>query len=41
MTRHYQQSLPAAVRAHLRCTVVDELQPIEQKHDIEGLMMGG
>ena len=33
---------PAAGRApHLHCTVVDELAPIMQKHDIEGLMMGG
>lgn len=41
VTRSYFQSLPAAVRDHLRCTVVEELRPIEQKHDIEGLMMGG
>ena len=41
VTRNHHESLPAAVRAHLRCIVVDELEPIEQKHDIEGLMMGG
>jgi Phytanoyl-CoA dioxygenase (PhyH) len=41
VTRAYHEGLPAAVRDHLRCTVVDELQPIEQRHDIEGLMMGG
>lgn len=41
VTRSYHESLPPLVRDHLRCTVVDELQPIEQKHDIEGLMMGG
>ncbi len=36
----YLDGLPAAVRDHLRCTVVDELRPIEQRHDIEGLVMG-
>jgi hypothetical protein len=41
LTRGYHDSLPEVVRAHLRCHVVDELVPIEQKHDIEGLMMGG
>jgi hypothetical protein len=35
------ESLPDMVRQHLRCTVVDKLEPIVQKHDIEGLMMGG
>jgi ectoine hydroxylase-related dioxygenase (phytanoyl-CoA dioxygenase family) len=33
-------ALPATVRDHLACTVTDELTPIEQRHDIEGLMMG-
>jgi len=28
------------VRDHLSCPVVDELSPITQKHDIEGLVMG-
>lgn len=41
VTRGFHESLPSEVREHLRCTVVEELQPIEQKHDIEGLMMGG
>jgi hypothetical protein len=41
VTRAYHEALPAGVRRHLRCTVVDELRPIVQKHDIEGLMMGG
>jgi hypothetical protein len=36
----YLRTLPAVVRDHLRCTVVDELRPIEQRHDIEGLVMG-
>jgi hypothetical protein len=41
VTRGYYDSLPDLVRSHLRCTLVDELRPIVQKHDIEGLMMGG
>ena len=41
LTRDYAGSLAASVRSHLRCTVVDELSPITQRHDIEGLMMGG
>jgi hypothetical protein len=41
LTGAYYDSLPDMVREHLRCTVVDKLEPIVQKHDIEGLMMGG
>jgi hypothetical protein len=41
VTPDYYDALPEVVRAHLRCRLVPELQPIEQKHDIEGLMMGG
>jgi len=41
LTRRYHAGLPAQVREHLRCRVVDHLEPIRQKHDIEGLMMGG
>jgi hypothetical protein len=41
LTRSYFDTVPEAVRPHLRCTLVDELGPIVQKHDIEGLMMGG
>jgi ectoine hydroxylase-related dioxygenase (phytanoyl-CoA dioxygenase family) len=33
-------ALPESLRPHLRCQVVDELQPLAQKHDIEGLVMG-
>jgi Phytanoyl-CoA dioxygenase (PhyH) len=40
VTRGYWQSLPERVRAHLACPVVEELTPIVQKHDIEGLVMG-
>ena len=41
VTRGYYDALPDEVRAHLRCRVVDQLEPIIQKHTIEGLMMGG
>ncbi len=41
VTRGFYESLPQRVRDHLVCPVVDELTPITQKHDIEGLMMGG
>ncbi len=40
-TRRAYESLPEAVSRHLPCRLVDELEPIVQKHDIEGLMMGG
>jgi hypothetical protein len=41
VTRTFYDALPERVRRHLVCPVVDELTPITQKHDIEGLMMGG
>ncbi|MFI7576644.1 phytanoyl-CoA dioxygenase family protein [Micromonospora sp. NPDC049497] len=40
VTRGYWENLPASVRAHLPCPVVDTLTPIRQKHTIEGLVMG-
>ncbi len=40
VTRGYLDGLPAVVRDHLRCPVVDQLVPITQKHTIEGLVMG-
>jgi len=40
VTRRYWDGLPQRVRDHLSCPVVDELAPITQKHDIEGLVMG-
>ncbi len=40
VTRPYYEALPASVREHLLCRVVDELTPIAQRHDIEGLVMG-
>jgi len=40
VTKDYWGTLPKRVRDHLSCPVLDELQPITQKHDIEGLVMG-
>ena len=40
LTREFHASLPAEARDHLLCEVVDELKPLNQKHDIEGLVMG-
>lgn len=41
VTPDFHASLPAQVREHLVCRVVDELVPVTQKHDIEGLVMAG
>jgi hypothetical protein len=42
LTREFFRTLPASVRGHLRCTeLVDTLAPMVQRHDIEGLKMGG
>jgi ectoine hydroxylase-related dioxygenase (phytanoyl-CoA dioxygenase family) len=40
VTPAYHEALPALVRKHLHCRVVDRLEPIVQKHQIEGLVMG-
>jgi hypothetical protein len=40
LTQAFADALPPEVRDHLLCRVVDELEPIVQRHDIEGLMMG-
>ncbi|SEP94303.1 phytanoyl-CoA dioxygenase family protein [Microlunatus flavus] len=40
VTRAYHDSLPEDLRRHLHARVVDELVPIVQRHDIEGLVMG-
>jgi Phytanoyl-CoA dioxygenase (PhyH) len=40
VTNRYWEHLPQRVRDHLSCPLVDELSPITQKHDIEGLVMG-
>jgi len=41
MTRGYHDELPGDVRAHLCCTLVDELEPLRQTHHIDGLRAGG
>jgi hypothetical protein len=41
VTRAYHAAMPQALREHLVCRVVDELAPIVQKHDIEGLVLEG
>ena len=40
VTRAFHASLSAETQARLVCRIVDELRPITQKHDIEGLEMG-
>ena len=40
VTRAYYEGLPASVRDHLLCRVVDHLEPVVGRHDIEGLVMG-
>ncbi len=40
VTRAFHATLPESVRGHLPCRVVAELEPIRQKHTIEGLVMG-
>lgn len=40
VTKDWYDTLPEIARKHLVCTVVDELVPVTQKHDIEGLVMG-
>lgn len=40
VTRDYYARLPRHARAHLPARLVDALEPIEQKHTIEGLVMG-
>lgn len=39
-TRNFYERLPAQVRKHLACRIVNELETIEQAHTIEGLVMG-
>jgi ectoine hydroxylase-related dioxygenase (phytanoyl-CoA dioxygenase family) len=36
----YYATLPASLREHLTCRVVETLEPIVQAHTIEGLVMG-
>lgn len=40
VTHDFYNSLPQPVRDHLICRIVDQLVPVTQKHDIEGLVMG-
>jgi hypothetical protein len=40
VTRPYLAALPEQVRNHLTYRVVDRLEPIYQKHQIQGLVMG-
>jgi hypothetical protein len=41
VTRDFHAALPLTARNHLVCRVVDKLEPIVQKHAIEGLVMAG
>jgi hypothetical protein len=40
VTTGYWERLPQQIRDHLHCPVVERLTPINQKHTIEGLVMG-
>ncbi len=40
LTKPFHDALPASIRDHLVCRVVEELVPVTQKHDIEGLVLG-
>ena len=40
VTKEFHDSLPAIIRDHLVCSIVEHLMPVTQKHDIEGLVMG-
>lgn len=39
-SRAYYERLPESLKGHLTCRVVETLEPIEQGHTIEGLVMG-
>jgi hypothetical protein len=38
MTRAYLDRLPPRVRDHLACRITDRLEPVVQRHVIEGLL---
>jgi len=40
VTRAFYETLPASLKPHLTCRLVDTLEPIVQGHTIERLMMG-
>lgn len=39
-TREYYATIPEEMKQHFTCRVVDRLEPIQQAHTIEGLVMG-
>lgn len=39
VTPSYFEALPASIRRHLVCRIVEKLVPVTQKHDIEGLIL--
>jgi len=40
VTQDYYDAMPRTLRDHFTCRVVEKPQPVLQKHDIEGLVMG-
>jgi hypothetical protein len=40
VTQAFWDTVPERTKRHLACRVVEQLEPIVQKHDIEGLVMG-
>jgi hypothetical protein len=40
LTHGFYAGLSESLKAHLTCRLVDELEPIQQGHTIEGLVMG-
>ena len=40
LTKGFYEGLPDDLKSHLTCRLVDALEPINQGHTIEGLMMG-
>ncbi|MFL5813761.1 MAG: phytanoyl-CoA dioxygenase family protein [Bdellovibrionia bacterium] len=40
VTKDFYESMPEVLKRHLVCRIVDRLEPIQQKHSIEGLVMG-
>ena len=40
VTQAFWDTVPEDTKRHLACRVVEQLEPIVQKHDIEGLVMG-
>ncbi len=40
LTKGFYETLPDPLKTHLTCRLVDALEPINQGHTIEGLMMG-